>query len=296
MAYKTLGLALSGGGLRGAAHLGVIKALMNNGIKPDFISGTSSGSVAAALYATGQNFSALSIDERFTAKGIEKFLDWECGALGMMWAAINFPFFRRFKLPMGVIKGSKIEEGLKLLTSGKGFDDTELPLAVIAADLKTGKGVIFTSQGMSGDYPKDTDVIIDAKISEACRASISIPGIFKPKSFKNRLLIDGGVRDNVPVEILKIWGADVIVAVDLKLSNQNDEEINSIFHVLLQTVDIMGQALSDCKTQQFADIVIDPQIYSMSLLDFRKIPECIKKGEEAAIEAVPIIKRLLNRR
>jgi NTE family protein len=292
MSGKTLGLALGGGGLRGAAHLGVLKALSDNGIKPDFISGTSAGSVAAALYLAGMDFN-IFFAEKNTDINVRKYVDWKFHALGLFGAALSFLILRHLRLPMGIIKGDSIEQAIDMATSGKGFDDVDIPLAITSVDVNSGERLIFTNK-ISTNHTINAEFITDAKISEACRASISIPGIFTPKQFRGRFLIDGGVVDNVPAEILKAWGADVIVAVDLKHSNQKDDEINSIFHVLLQTVDIMGQSLSDVKTGLYADIVIDPQIYSMSLFDFAKIPECIKKGEEAALKVIPEIKSLLS--
>jgi NTE family protein len=293
---KSFGLALSGGSLRGAAHFGVLQVLTENGIYPDYIAGTSIGAFIAALYGSNHEiFSARKLTDESYIK-YYKLADWNFNAISLLCLGLKFPFLTRMikYLPKGLIKGNNIERILKAIFDDKGFDDCRIPVYITAVDINTGELIVFTSskhrlRGMG----KGTVVYTDVSLAEAVRASISIPGIFVPKMLKNRVLIDGGVKNNVPVDILSNQGVELIAAVDLGFSTQKSN-IDSIIEIILQTFDIMGQELSDLRTSLYADIVIDPGIKEMKLIDFHKIPECIKKGRESAQEALPDLIRMLG--
>lgn len=292
---RSFGLALSGGSLRGAAHIGVLQVMTEHGIYPDYIAGSSIGSLIGALYATGCDFSGST--RNLEVKGYHDILDWNfniCSLFSIGLKILFLPGITKF-LPKGLIKGNGIEYILTKVFGENGFDKCRIPLYITATDINTGELVVFTSSKYKHKKMGNNTVIYtDVSLPEAIRASISIPGIFVPKKIKSRTLVDGGVKNNVPVDILFYQGADVIAAVDLGFASQKDDQIDSIIEVLLQTSDIMGQELSDMRTSRYADLVIRPGITDMKLTDFHKIPHCIKKGREAGLQAVPELERLLN--
>jgi len=292
---RSFGLALSGGSLRGAAHIGVLQVMTEHGIYPDYIAGSSIGSLIGALYATGRDFSGNA--RNLEVKGYHDILDWNFDVCSLFSMGLKILFLSSIKkfLPKGLIKGNKIEYMLTKIFGKNGFNKCRIPLYITATDINTGELVVFTSSKYKHKkMGKNTVIYTDVSLPEAIRASISIPGIFVPKKIKGRTLVDGGVKNNVPVDILFYQGADVIAAVDLGFASQKDDQIDSIIEVLLQTSDIMAQELSDMRTSRYADLVIRPGITDMKLTDFHKIPYCIKKGREVGIQAVPELKRLLN--
>lgn len=174
---KKLGIALSGGTAKGLAHIGVLEALEKNKIKVDYLAGTSMGAVVGALYSSGIPIKAL--------KKIAIETKWE--------NLVDFTLPDR-----GILSGEKIENFLRNLLKNKKFEDLNIPLAVVAADVQNGEKVIFKK----GD------------VASALRASISIPSIFVPYEYRNRILVDGGVVAPVPVDTVRSMGAEVVIAID----------------------------------------------------------------------------------
>lgn len=295
MSYN-IGLALSGGGVRGAVHLGVLKVLMQNGIYPDILSGTSAGSIAGAIIASG-----LEIDTFLTKlKHVKpwKLLDPSFTPAYILmlifYCWTNKPMVMSF-FPNGLFKGETIEEQLDKLLEGRKFDDLKLPLSVVSTDINTGETVIFCRKK---DVPRQSIYnmvfITDVKVSEAVRASISLPGIFVPKNIKGRRLVDGGIKAYTPVEILHHQGAKKILAVDLGVS-KNRAKADSLIEILMASVDIMGDELSYYIKKNYPGYYLYPDLHGVGYKDFNRIPEFVKYGEEAAKKALPEIKRYLQR-
>ena len=286
------GLALGSGSARGLAHVGVIQALEVYHIPIDMIAGTSIGSVIGSLYAAGA-----SIDQL------------EEAALSMKKSK-TFSLIDPTLPHSGLISGKKIEKMLNgLALKGKTFDDLRIPFAAVATDVESGVEVIL-NQG---------------KLIDAVRASISIPGIFTPVKFQDYYLVDGGVVDPVPVDVLQKMGADVIIAVSLaKISpyttvliinketgnleevekssilQQKIEEVKSsfegpnIFEVIVQSIDIMEAKITD-QSLEGADVVIVPfGIKDINLFDFDKAESVIKGGIMATLINIPEIKRAIK--
>ena len=286
------GLALGSGSARGLAHVGVIQVLEAYHIPIDIIAGTSIGSVVGSLYATGA-----SIDQL------------EEAALSMKKSTTLFLIDPA--LPhSGLISGSKIVEMLNdLALEGKTFDDLKIPFEAVATDVESGVEVIL-NQG---------------KVIDAVRASISIPGIFTPVKYQNYYLVDGGVVNPVPVNVVQRMGADIIFAVSLaKLKpyttpliiskeTDNPEEVEkssilqqkieqvkstfespNIFEVIVQSIDIM-QAKITGQCLEGADVVIVPfGIKDINLLDFDKAESVIKGGIMATLLKMPEIKEAIK--
>lgn len=310
-----IGIALSGGGIRGAAHIGVLKALEENNIKIDMISGTSAGSIVASLYAMGYSPDELSKTfKEFQYKSLwdyeykyflpflfnilllgkkKNIIDFDI--VGIFAILIGLIFKKNIKID-GFIKGNRIEKIIFELSQKANkllIKDAKIPLAIPSVDINSAENVVFTSKlikNMAGD---DTIYIDDATMYEAVRSSIAFPVIFKPKIFRGRHLVDGGLRDNVPVEILSRLGADKIIAVNLGYSGQNKNSVSNIFEIATQSVEIMAYQVSKT-TLSKANFVLKPEIYDVSLLENSRIEECIERGYISANKAMDDIKTALG--
>ncbi|MCG0275907.1 MAG: patatin-like phospholipase family protein [Thermosediminibacteraceae bacterium] len=298
MAYKDkyrFGLILSGGGFRGAVHLGILKALQENGLYPDIIAGTSAGSIAAAFYAC-------DVDIDWFAREIKYMKPWKVLDPAFPLAAILALAYRFWvrrpmvmaKWPEGLFKGDKIEKWLDGLFKSKTFDELRIPLSVVSVDVETGQTVVFCPKK---DIPsfgmRNTVFISDVPVSSAVRASISLPGVFVPKRLKGRKLVDGGIKDNVPVDVVFHQGACKIVAVDLGKSS-GKRRVESVIDVLMASVDIMGSELSYHVQKEYPAFYLYPQVYGVGYGDFYRIPELIKFGEEFAESKMKEIKKFLS--
>lgn len=285
---KKLGLALGGGGLRGFAHIGVLQVLQESGITIDYISGTSAGSIIAALYAAG-----------ITPREMEKivlnlkpgdYLDYNLGGICKYLLSLVLPGFK--STLDGIILGKKLEQRLYELTGGRHLADARLPLAIIACDINTGREIIFTSQELEMEDPSFT-IIQDALMSEAVRASISIPATFVPRQFAGMQLIDGGVKDVVPVLAHQVMGADVIMAVNLGREIY-EQKVAGILQIVSRTLDIMTFETSDASQDIFADIVVYPQVPPVGLGDLEQTGQIIRAGRRAMKELLPNLKKELQ--
>lgn len=267
---KKVGLALGSGAARGLAHIGVVEVLQREGIGIDMIVGTSTGAVVGALYAQGKDASLM--------KDLAKGLDWKrvISLVDLTIPKTGFIGGKKLKNWLGLIIGDDIK-----------FSDLKIPLACVATDIYTGEEVVIT-QGL---------------VLEAVRASISIPGIFSVVEWHGRYLVDGGLADPVPVDALRGMGADFIIAVNVipeasEFSPQKGRgkkqalKEPSIFGVLLQTVHIATHTLVE-HSLEGADVVIHPKVADIQPGDFHRAQECILRGEVAAKDSIPEIKRLL---
>ena len=181
---KKTGLVLGSGGARGWAHIGVLLELKKLGIKPDYIAGTSIGSIAGALYAT--NTVELAAD-------MASDLDWK--DLARLFLEINI-------LRSGIVSGKNFINLLKDIIPARSFDELACPLAVVATDLEEESEIVF----QHGD------------LFHAIRASMSIPGVFTPVAHNNRNLVDGGLKNPLPISVCRAMGADRVIAVDINLN------------------------------------------------------------------------------
>lgn len=254
-----IGLALGGGAARGFAHIGVIKALEAQGIKPDLVVGTSAGSVIAALYASGNagtelNRMALSLDEA-------SITDWA------------LPFSGKFG---GMIKGDALQSTINRLVKNQRIENMPIPLGIVATDLQTGAGILF-QRGDTG---------------QAVRASCSVPGIFQPSVINGREYVDGGLVSPVPVRYAKQMGADFVIAVNIS-TEPSTQDTSGTLGVLLQTTSIMGQSINQFELEH-AQVVIRPQLGTMKGTDFKSRNAAILAGEEAAMTQMSQIKYRLG--
>ncbi len=281
------GLALSGGATRGAAHIGAMKAMAEAGLYPSWISGTSAGSMVAALYACGYSVQemeqiALSLDKSIYD------IDYP-GIIGgiLRWIVTGDTTWD------GLMRGKKLETLMKELTDGKLMNESRLPLAITAVDINTGKTIMFVNNKRKFIDEKDIIHIDDAPIYQAVRASIAIPVVFKPIIVQGMRLVDGGVTDNVPSEILRKMGAQKVIGINLGYSGQRRDEVNNILEIGSQTIDIMSYRMTKMKTSK-ADFIINPQIFDVGMLETDRIPELIERGYQAVKDNLYTIKKAIN--
>ena len=269
---KTVGLVLGGGAARGYAHLGILKVLEENKIPIDFIFGTSMGAVIGAAYALNPNIK--EVTEEMKKFEIKSCLD--------------------IRLPIdGILKGNKIEKFLKKLYQNKKFQDTKIPFFLNVTDLENEEEIIFSK----GD------------LTEAVRASISIPGIFKPIEANKRIFVDGGLLTNVQAKFLRDKGVDYIIAVNvfpekkypLKISTEEFPEKKekdkwvSITTATLKSVEILIS--KDCQIKEArksSDFFIEPDMSGITMVSFNKRDEIISRGEKAGLKYIKEIKKKLK--
>lgn len=262
---QKIGLALSSGGLRGLAHIGVVKVLLKNNIPIDLISGSSAGSFIGSYLAT---FGEIESFENLLLNNTKDLM----------------PLFFDFSLQGGLVDGNKINIFLKKILGDIDFSETKIPFFVIATDLISGQKVVFSS----------------GKIVPAVRGSISVPIVFKPLSYQDKLLIDGGLSDPIPVDVLKENGASKVIAVNLYHNNEFKKDKFSVSEIVLRSTKIALHNLSKISVVN-ANIILNPDtsfyLNKLKITDFFK-PENIKKiisiGEEEAIKCLPEIKKMLE--
>ena len=208
-----IGLVLGGGGAKGAAEVGVLKVLEEAGIKPDYICGTSIGSIVGGLYAAG--YSAAELETMFqTQEWLSLLTDRSSSLANEPYKVDNdvtyifgFPIIDRKAKGLGVMKGSSIEHMLDSMVCAKGckdFQSLKIPFCCVAADIRSGTEVILR----------------EGSLARAMRASMAIPAIFKPVEIDDRKLVDGGMLNNLPVDVCREMGTDIIIAVDLQQNEQ----------------------------------------------------------------------------
>lgn len=259
-----LGIALGGGGAKGFAHIGVLKTLTKAGYDFDVVTGTSIGALVGAAYAS----SNLDKLEEITIK----------------FNNLDIPFLLSPTISKkGLFSGKNIEELLKKAVNKYRIEELPKSFAAVCVDLN--KPEIVTVK--RGDVVK------------AVRASIAIPGIFTPVISGDQLLVDGGVLEPVPVEAAKMLGADFIVAVDL-LSKSNTSGKNTepnLVNIIQKTSITTQQSLTRFRMTIFPpDIVIEPEVANVGILDFKNGSKIIKEGEKAAKKALPQLTDLLGRK
>ncbi len=272
MARKKIGIALGGGAARGLAHIGVLEIIEKEGIDIDFVAGTSAGAVIGALHASGMN------------------------AADMKHLILGFDWKKRgqlvdFTIPhTGFITGERLKHEIQKVIGGDiEFKDLTKPFACVACDLMTGEEIVMNK----------------GSVADAVRASISIPVVFQAIKHKGRYLVDGGLVNQVPVNVVKAMGADYVIAVNVvprhvyKLQpRQGDHRTDesgaetplNIMGVMLSVIDIANSYRIDASLSG-ANVLIEPSMTHIGPADFNKGDMAILQGEMATIDAVLKIKK-----
>jgi NTE family protein len=277
-----VGIALGGGGIAGCAHIGALCALEEAGIQIDCLAGSSAGAMIAALYAYGYSTKELM---KMVPRITKRFLDYDYHTF------LSKLIKRNIKI-QGLIKGEKFHDLIANLTQQAHISELNFPLALLSADLKQARQVMFISRPLVNPC-SEMDVISDIQLAKAVQASISIPVLFKPVMHKGRVLVDGGLMDNCPISAVKALGADKVIAVDLVFADPVAKSFDSLFSILARVVSISLAIQAKYTTRQ-ADIVLHPEVGSVGLLDFSKLTTCIEVGYEYTRKRIKEIKGALT--
>lgn len=280
-----LGIALSGGGSRGIAHAGVLKALEDNNIKPDIIGGTSSGSIVASLYAIGY-----SPDEIYNLYKENASKLVEINKMPIIFSIGNFMRNKKIKIS-GLKTGASIEKVYNDIAYRKNIEsmkDIKMPLVIPSVSLKDCKEYVFTN---IIPEEKNKQYITDITVGKAVRASSSFTGVFCPCEYKEHLFIDGGALDNVPVHEVKKQGADKVLAV--KFDADPITKDSNIMDMVMKTIDIMGNKVSE-EGLELSDFVLTVPTDKTGLLDINKADKCFEYGYNAVIDNLNKIKGILE--
>ena len=246
-----IALALGGGAARGFAHIGVIQVLEENGIRPDIVTGTSAGSLVAALYAagrTGKELESIAINMDESA-----LTDW------------SFP-------GRGLIRGEALAHYVREATGNKPLEQMKIPLGIVATDLDTGRPIVFRR----GD------------VGTAVRASSAVPAVFQPVRIGTHEYVDGGLASPVPVRAARDMGADIVIAVDISQLPDGGATGDAL-HMLLQTFSIMSRSINELELKE-AEVALHPRLVGVAGTDFTLRKKNIEAGREAALAMLPLIK------
>lgn len=276
-----LGLALSGGGIKGAAHIGVLKALEENNIKIEYISGTSSGSIVASLYVCGYHPDEIYELFKKYCKEIN-YIEF-----GSIFKIIKDLIIKRKLEIEGLNSGKKLEKIIKKACNAKNINninEIKFNLVIPAVDLNNGNVLYFCSKNVNKQknnrYISDEDKFIyNAEISKAVRASCSYPGVFVPEKFGTTKLIDGGIRENTPWKKIKDFGADKVISVFFENYNKIEKKDKNIIEIIMSSIEIMGHELENYELDG-ADFLIKIKTPKISLLDTSKIEFLYNLGYE----------------
>lgn len=291
-----IGVALSGGGIRGTAHIGVLKMLVDNNIPIDLISGTSAGAIVATMYACG--YTPQEMQNMVQRIKMNEFIDLNLTVSDLFKHGIKWMYSGMFRfwsvLPTGLIKGDKIEHYFYSLWQDRTVRDTEIPLAITAVDLNSADTIFFTSPIFNRHAILNARYYHNTSLTDAVRASISIPGIFFPKKYRSMTLVDGAVKNNLPTDILRHMGADVVIGVDLGYDGQANYDIKTVGEILIQCIEIMSREVTLLKSEQHADIIIRPNTADINLKDMKQALLCIERGEQATRDKLVDIKNIVE--
>lgn len=252
--YK-LGLALSGGGTRGIAHLGVLKAFAESKIRFDYVTGTSAGSLVGAIYCAGLNLDDVIAEAKLVTRK----------------ELVN----KRFAIGSNSANIARLAD--KFL-QGKSFEELSVPFACVAADIISGAEVILD----------------EGKVADAVSASCAVPALFTPVKYHDMLLVDGGLLNNMPSDVCRRMGADIVVGVDLNYNRGNvGTKPRNVIDTLVATWGITTKSTM-YKGQMNSDLVIEPELtnYKNTTLDF--FDERIDEGYKATIAVIDELKQLLQ--
>ena len=238
-----IAIALGGGGAKGFAHIGVIKVLESHGIKPKIVTGTSAGSFVGSIYASGQSPYAL-----------------QNIALKLEEADIRDLTLNK----QGFLLGQKLQNYVNQQVGSKAIQEFPIRFAAVATELGTGKKTSF----------------IKGNAGQAVRASCSIPNAFVPATIAGKQYVDGGLVSPIPVRTAKDMGADIVIAVDISARPKGDRPM-SMWGLLDQTINIMGQQSINEELAQ-ANVVIQPEVGHLGVMDLKARHESILAGERAA--------------
>lgn len=281
-----VGLVLSGGGAKGFAHIGALKVIDSLGIKIDYVAGTSMGAIIGSLYSTG--YSGQQLEDLFNTVDFDELINDEFPREAKSFYereseekyAINLPFDNfKIKLPSGLSRGQNVYNLLYQLmlpvNEVRDFEKLPIPFFCMATNIETGESLILDK----------------GRLAEAVTASGALPSIFQPVTIGDKILIDGGVTNNFPIEELKAKGMDIIIGVDVQDDLRDRDGLKSAPEILLQINNFRTiNAMKD--KAKMADIYIKPDIANFSVLSFDEGEDIIANGEKAALDHIDALNEI----
>ena len=275
-----IGLALAGGGIRGAAHIGAIKALEENGIEIEAIGGTSAGSIVAALYAMGYK----------TDEIIKLFREFSSQVLSLspkyIWESIKAT--RDIKLG-GITTSENIEKVVEQAAKKKNvknIKDLKMPITIPATDLISNREIIFTNN----ENLKGEEYIHDIEIGKAGRASATFPGMYAPYEHEKYQFVDGGIFSNLPVKETKELGIDKVLALRFKLKSPRKQK--TIYNITMQSLDLMTENLIR-ESVNASTSVLEIDLREVKPFNIKKLEFCYKEGYLQTLDNILRIKKEL---
>lgn len=288
---NNLGICFAGGGVKGAAHIGVLKAFEEEGINFEYISGTSSGSIVATLYACG-----------YSAEEIYKLFKKYCNQIkyvdGINIVKIIFGLiFERKIIIDGLTNGNKIKKIIDVACNEKGINNInqiKKNLIIPSVDVYDGKLYAFSSKNSRVVYSNNIKYIYDCEIGKIVQASCSYPGVFSPCKYKNTKLIDGGIRENVPWKLTKLNGAEKVISIVFEKDiNIDRKRKKNIIEVITNSIDILSYELSNYELAG-ADYLLKIKTKNIELLDVSKIDYLYKLGYKVAKKIIDNNELVIN--
>lgn len=281
-----LGIALSGGGIRGIAHAGVLKALEENNIKVDIIGGTSSGSLVSALYAMGYSPDEIYGLFKKHAKEIATISSWP-----IISGITNYMRNKSIRIK-GLRNNQRLEELCDKLADKKGIkaiDDLKMPIVIPTVDIISEREYIFTNNLPKEE--KEDKYITNISVGKAVRASSSFSAVFCPFEYEKYAFMDGGILDNVPVEEVRKQGAEKVIAISFE--SDKITKNSNIMDIVMKTVDIMGNKVFEPNLKQ-SDYTLVVSTDGTGLLDLGKMDMCFQFGYDTTIKNIDKIKEVIN--
>lgn len=288
------GLALAGGGTRGAAHVGVLAALEEEGLLPGKVAGASAGSIVAGIYASGLEISDMKDVIRWLDRRGLGFIDPNiCGLL----LCLPQLLLHEEVTITGLIKGNRLKRLFCDLTGGVDIAGTELKILIPAVDLKSGDTIVFTNMA-EGRLPSSALRLehvrweTSGRLCDVMMASSSVPAIFSPQKIGDYCLVDGGVTNNLPVDLMIAAGEKNVIAVDIGTDYKMPHD-HSIVEIASHSFSIMSRELKDCKSSGEI-LLLKPELPSgAGLLTFDHMIGCMEAGYSYTKRMMPRIKKVL---
>ena len=279
-----IGLALAGGGIKGAGHIGAIKALEENGIEVSYIGGTSIGSIVTALYSMGYTTEEMLKLFKYFAKDIMK-IDPK-----YYWTNVKS---RKNFMGYGLISGENIEMAINECAELKGIKsmkDIKIPVVMPTVDIKESKKYVFTNHQYDEKFNKD-DYIREISVGKAVRASSSYPAMFAPTIIGNHKFVDGGIIDNLTVQEVRKLGADKVLSIRFNTEKYSDPK--NIFEVAMKSIDLLFDQRTASEIAS-SDYAITLDLPEASLFNINKIDYCYEQGYITTIANISKIKEMLD--
>ncbi len=277
-----IGLALAGGGVKGAGHIGVIKALEENGIEIEYIGGTSIGSIVAALYAMGYSTDEMLKLFKYFAKDIMKV------SPKYYWANVKS---KKNLIGEGIVSGENIEIAINecaTLKHMRKITDLKMPVVMPTVDIKNNRKYVFTNHAFDDNFSSE-NYINDVSIGKAVRASASYPGMFAPTIIGDHKFVDGGIIDNLPTHEVRKLGAEKVLSV--RFSSENTTDPKSLIEVVVKSIDLLFDQRTAYEVQS-SDYALTLDLAEASVFNIKKIDYCYEQGYIAAITNIDKIKKM----